>query len=125
MKDQFVVIKPNPDVSLPLNSISTVHKNIRGQIFFDNGNLKMCSLGEETFNKVHQPFKKFILECLYLNALSNAIQVLSQTNWEDFPLVSGNYHAAIQHKQAGGSFESTEHQLSKVRMAIWDYVRKN
>lgn len=125
MKDQFVVIKPNPDVNLSLNSVSTVHKNIRGQIFFDNENLKMCSLGEKTFNNVHQPLKNYLLECLNLNALSNALQVLSQTNWEDFPLVSGNYHAAIQHKTAGGSFESTENQLSKIRMAIWDYIQRN
>lgn len=122
--NQYVVIKPTPDVNLPLNSISTVHKNICGRIFFDNGELKMCSIDEEYFNKVHQPLKNYLLECLNLNALSNAIQVLSQTNWEDFPLVSGNYHSAIQHKTAGGSFESTENQLSKVRMAIWDYIQK-
>ena len=122
--NQYVVIKPNPEVNLPLNSISTVHKNIRGQVLFDNGELKMSSLGQEIFNNVHQPLKNYLLECLNLNTLSNAIQVLSQTNWEDFPLVSGNYHSAIQHKTAGGSFESVENQLSKVRMAIWDYIQK-
>ena len=121
---QYVCTKCFPEGYFPVGSISSLIKEVREQVYFDNGDLKMITVGSESFYAHHQPLKEFLIENLKLNRFQVLFLVLENMQVPDLPIIIGNYKAAMQHRNAGGSMESVENQLAKVRVFIQEVINK-
>lgn len=121
---QYVCTKCFPEGYFPVGSISSLIKEVREQVYFDNGDLKMITVGSESFYAHHQPLKEFLTENLKLNRFQVLFLVLENMRVPDLPVIMSNYEAAMQHRNSGGSLESVENQLAKVRVFIQEIINK-
>lgn len=121
---RYVCTKESQEGYFPVGSISTLIKEVREQVYFDNGDLNMITVGSEFFYAHHQPLKEFLIENLKLNKFQVLFLVLENMRVPDLAVIMGNYKAAMQHRNAGGSIESVENQLAKVRVFIQEVINK-
>ena len=87
---QYVCTKCFPEGYFPVGSISSLIKEVREQVYFDNGDLKMITVGSESFYAHHQPLKEFLIENLKLNRFQVLFLVLENMQVPDLPnIVTG------------------------------------
>jgi len=126
MKNIFVVTDLSTEdakVYLKMGSISTIIKEVRGRIFFDNNDLKMIGVDADMFHLIHTSVKKCVLQYLETNQFEAIFLIFKELGIKDIALIQGNYSAAIQHRNNGGSFESVENKLASVRVWINDTIK--
>lgn len=127
MKDIFIVTshpKIGWDAGLKIGSVSRLQSNMHGRVHFDNGSCKMIGTGVDIFYQIHTPVKEYVKNCLEGNRLEEIFQIFKELGVGDTALMQGNYSAAIQHRNNGGSFESVENKLASVRVWINDTIKK-
>lgn len=118
----YLVVNPTTDIPLPVLSVSTKIKSVRGTTFFDNGELKMCSLGDLSFNDVHQPLTRVLLtDWLSNNKFDLLFPVFESLRVDDITIIKGNYNDAKRHEAAGGN---SSNQFATIRIWFNDQIKK-
>lgn len=122
MSSLYIVVNPTPDIPLPVMTVSTKIKSVRGTTFFDNGELKMAALGDTAFADVHRPLtRKLLNDWIAENKFDLLFPVFESLHMPDLPLIKGNYNDAKRHEAAGGN---SANQFATIRIWFADQIDK-